>query len=212
MAEFDPNPPAAAPTPSAVPPFDPKAVLDAAIAVVTKPAEFFASAKIKGEVGFVPMIIFAVCMGVVAGVLGAVVVILKSLTFGAAGAAFGVFAAIGGIILQPIFAVIAVFVGGGIVHVIALISGGKGTYEQSARIAAYSLAVVPIAAVLGLLPIAPILAWLYGLYITALGIFALHEGAKRQTVYIVLGVLAGIWALVTVTGYIAAMALTRQLR
>jgi len=204
MAESLPNPPSSpAPAPAA-PAFDPKGIIDAFIAVITKPADFFSSAAIKEQKGFGPPLIFAVVMGLVAGVIGALVAIFHlGVAAGAVGGAIGVGMGIAGIILSPIVAVIVAFVGGAIVHVIALIASGKGTYEQSVRIACYATAVYPIAAVLGIIPGLSILANLYGMYIVALGIIALHA-ANRQTTFIVLGVLAAIWLLVAVIGYFTA--------
>jgi hypothetical protein len=201
MAESLPNPPTS-PAPAA-PAFDPKAIIDQFVAVLTKPADFFASAAIKEQKGFGPPLIFAVIMGLVAGVIGAILAVLHlGAAGGPLGGAVGVGVGLMGIIISPIMAVIVAFVGGAIVHVIALIASGKGTYEQSVRIACYATAVYPVAAVLGIISFLPlsILANLWGMYIVALGIIALHS-ANRQTTFIVLGVLAAIWLLITVIGF-----------
>jgi len=201
MADSLPNPPSSpAPAPAA-PAFDPKAILDTFVAVITKPADFFASAAIKEQKGFGPPLIFAVVMGLAAGIVGAIVAILHlGVLAGPLGGAVGVGMGIAGIIISPIVAVIAAFIGGAIIHVIALIASGKGTYETSVRIGCYAMAVYPVRALLDILPPLGVLASLYGLYIIALGIIALHA-ANRQTTFVVVGILAAIAAIWTVAAW-----------
>jgi len=214
MADTVPTPPSPdqAPPPAApaAPPFDIKAIVDAFVAVLTKPAEFFASPAIQNQQGFPQPLIFAVVMGVLAGVVGLLLAVLHL------GAVFGIGAGLLGLVLSPIFAVLGAFIGGAIVHVIGLIGGGKGTYEQSVRIACYAMAVFPIAVLLRIISFLPldILANLYGLYIIALGVIALHQ-AKRQTVFIVVGVLAALAVIFGIVGFFAqraAMGALQQLQ
>lgn len=171
--------------------------LTAAIAVLTKPAAFYSS--IKGMTGLGPALVFVVITGVLSGVLRAI----HFFVFGAAmGAAAGAPAAglLGGtvgaivmVFLIPIAFVIFAFIGGAIVHVIAMIAGGKGTFEKSVHIACYSSAIAPLSALAAFIPVLGRILGLalavYALYVIATGILALHPEAKKQTTYVVTGVL-----------------------
>jgi len=181
------------------PPISGPALVQAFLAVLTRPAAFFES--VKGQVGFRDPLVFAVAMGLAGGVIHAVLALAHLLPAGV-----GVGLAM--IVLMPIFAVIGCFVGGAIVHVVAMIAGGKGSFEQSVRIAGYCSAVLPVGALLSFIPGVQYLPSFYGLYIAALGIIALHLADRRRT-FIVTGVLAAILAIFAVMGMMAASAARR---
>lgn len=175
--------------------------ISAMIGVLTKPGDFYAS--IKGATGFGAPIIFAVIMGLLAGVLTAVKAFMFGASVGGAlGGGMGMLAGIGAIIIYPIACIIGVFIGGAIVHVIALICSGKGSYEASCRVAAYGLATMPLNAAIGFIPMVggwiSILVSLYGLFIFYNGLVKLHD-AKASVVMIICGIFAlivvasGVW-------------------
>jgi hypothetical protein len=129
---------------------------------------------------------------------------------GAAGGMLGMAAGFGAIVMSPIVAVIfGSFVGGAIVHVISLIAGGKGTYEQSVRVSSYACAIMPVGTLLGVIPglgfLLSIVANLYGLYVVALGVITLHLADRKKT-FTVVGVLAAIVVVIGISGYFAARA------
>jgi hypothetical protein len=196
--------PAPSPPSRAAPVFDPKAIADAFVRVLTRPSEFWAS--MREERGFGPPVLFAVAMGVIAGVVGVILAVT-----GLGRALGGVGATIGGVaavIIIPIFYAIGCFIGGGIVYLIALVAGGRADYEQSVRIAGYASAVGPVAAVVSFVPLLGIVPGLYGLYLVALGVVAI-EGADRKKTSIAAGVLAGILVLFQVLGFFSARAARR---
>lgn len=191
MSETSPSPTVAAPP----------RLGQAFTAVLTRPAEFFES--LRGQVGFGPPVVFALVMGLLAGVVTAV---MGMVGLGAAGGALGVAAGLGALVVSPIMAVVfGSFVGGAIVHVISMIAGGKGSYEQSVRISSYASAVMPIGVVLGAVPFLGIAANLYGLYIVAIGVVTLHLADRRRT-FTVAAVLAVVVLIVGISGFFAARA------
>ncbi len=201
MAEIVPPPPQppGAPLLTTEAPPSPR-IFRAAAAVLTKPAAFFDS--MRAQTGFGPPIVFAMAMGLVSGVISAV---LLGLGLGAARGvgAGGVGVALAGIVLAPLIAVaVGSFLGGAIVHLIAVIARGKGTFEHSVRIASYSLAVLPLAALLDISPFLPTLANLYGIWIVVAGVLALHAADRRRT-YAAAAVLAAVVAVVGVAGTLA---------
>lgn len=205
-----PVPPQQAPTnpapgSSPAPVFDLKGIADAFVRVLTRPAAFWAS--VSEQKGFGPPIIFAVVMGVIAGVIGAILAIAGlGALMGGMGRAIGTVAGLVGIITTPILYVVGCFIGGGVVYLIAMIAGGKPDYERSVRIASYAIAVGPIGAILGFIPLLSLLPGLYGLYLIALGVIALQLGDRRKT-FIAAGVLAGLLVLFQLIGFFTAMAL-----
>ncbi len=196
----EPTPSSPAPGTSGSPPVSASALVQTFIAVLTRPATFFES--VKGQTGYKDPLVFAVVMGLVGGVIHAVLSLARLLPVAAAGAGLAM------IILMPIFSVLGCFIGGAIVHVVAMIAGGKGSFEHSVRIAGYSSAVLPVSAVLSFAPILQHLPSFYGLYVAALGIIALHLADRRRT-FVVTGVLAVILAIFVVMGLMAASAARR---
>lgn len=195
--------PGAAPSPAPQP-----GILDAFKAVLTKPAEFYASVRDVG--GFGGPLVFAIVMGLVSGVISACYAFFGlGAIGGGTGAAIGAFAGFSAIIMSPIFAVLGCFIGGAIVHVISLIAGGKGTYEQSVRVAGYAAAVMPISALVTFVPLLRLLPGLYGLYLVALGLIAIHAADRKKT-FVSVGVLGLILILFTVMGMLAGRAVQQM--
>jgi hypothetical protein len=165
--------------------------------VLTKPAAFYASVRDAGGLG--GPVVFALVLGIASGVISAAYAILG---LGAGGAMGGAgIRAVTALILTPVVAVIGCFVGGAIVHVISLLAGGKGTYEQSVRVAGYAGATMPISALVSVVSVLQIPVFLYGLYLVVQGLVAIH-GADRTKAYIVTGVLA---CLVVILGVVSML-------
>lgn len=196
------------PTQHVAPPSPPAArapgVVQALVSVLTKPASFYASVRDAG--GYGAPIVFALVMGIVAGVINAVYLVVGlGAAGGAMGGAIGAAAGFGSLIMMPIFAVIGCFIGGAIVHVISLIAGGKGTFEQSVRVAGYAAAVMPIGALVGFVPLVRFLPTLYGLYLVAQGLMAIHAADRAKT-YVATGVLAVLLVLFAIMGMVMGRA------
>lgn len=202
----DPLPPSPA-TPGAPPPSTARApgIVQAFKGVLTKPADFYASVRDVGGLG--APVVFALVMGLVSGVISALYALagLGAMAGGAAGPLAGASA----VITSPISAVIGCFVGGAIAHVASMIAGGKGTYEQSVRVAGYAGAIMPLSALLSFVPFLRYLPALYGLYLVAVGLITIH-GAERRRTYAVMGVLAAIFVLLSIMFALAGSAVQQQ--
>jgi hypothetical protein len=199
-----PATPSAPPSPAAQAP----GIVQAFVAVLTRPSSFYASVRDVG--GFGSPVVFALVVGIVAGVINAVYLVLGlGAAGGAMGGAIGAAAGFGTIIMTPIFAVIGCFVGGAIVHVISLIAGGKGSYEQSVRVAAYAAAIMPISSLLSFVPVLRFLPGLYGLYLVAVGLITIHAADRKKT-YVVTGVLAVLLVIFGIMGLLATRAVQQM--
>lgn len=125
-------------------PIDFEAIPRIAIKIITNPVDFYQNMKKSG--GYVEPLVFMVALSVVAGVLSAV---LSLFGFGMATA---MTAGLIAVILIPIFVIIFSFIGAGIAYVIWKIMGSQEDFETAFRCVAYTAAISPINAVLGVIP------------------------------------------------------------
>lgn len=120
------------------------AIPQAAISVLTGPSDFFMKMPKSG--GFVEPLVFAVIMGVIAGLIQTIFS-LAGLSL-AAGMAMGV----ASIIITPVMVAIFGFVGAAIMFVIWKLMGSQESYETAYRCGAYISVLTPITTVLGIIP------------------------------------------------------------
>jgi hypothetical protein len=171
------NTPPSAPQGPQMPPIDPKALIDTAIAVIKNPTEFFKG--IKAETGFQKCLVFSVAMGVVYGVLAFVVTLIRFSMIMGFGFAFG--SAIGALIGGAIAGILGPFIGGLIIWGISLAFGSKATWEPSVRIAAYAMALAPVNAAVSFIGLVPYIGWVSILVSLAVGVYGIYicvMGAK----------------------------------
>ncbi len=158
MADAPTNAPS---SPPGLPPIDPAAILNTAVAVLRSPADFYRS--VKDDKGFQKVVVFSVIMYAVYGVCSMV----WPLIHGYVGAA------VAALVVAIISGLIAPFLGGLILWAICLAFGTKEKWERAVLIAGYATAIMLGAAVGALLPYVGVLiglaAWLYGLYILWVG-------------------------------------------
>src|SRR4030066_71801 len=121
-----------------------------ALNILTKPAEFFKTMHKAG--GFLEPLIFALVMGIIAGIIHALISILGLSYIGR-----GVLDSLGLIIFIPIGVIIGSFIGAAIMFVIWKLMGSQENYEVSYRCMAYLMVLAPIAAILGIIPYAGVL-------------------------------------------------------
>jgi hypothetical protein len=165
-----------------------KALAQTAVRVVTAPAEFFKEMPKTG--GFVDPLIFAVFMGVVAGVIYAVSGIL-GLGYMKTGVGSGLMM----LIYMPIGAVIGSFVGAAILFVIWKLMGSQENYETAYRSVAYLMALSPVVALLALIPYAGgVINMAIYLYYTVVVSIQVHN-LPAQKAWLVFGVIYVIFAL-----------------
>ena len=174
---------------------DPKAMLVSIIgifqAVIIAPASFYRQMPTSG--GYADPLIFAVVMGVAAGIVRTVVSLL--------GFSFAKFFMLflAGVIITPIFTALFTFVAAAILFVIWQLMGSRQSYEVSFRCAAYALAISPITAVFNFIPylgIVASLAWMA--YILVCASVEVH-GTEPKIAWIVFGAICAILALGSVS-------------
>jgi hypothetical protein len=156
----------------------------AAIAVLVRPSRFFQS--IPGETRFGPPLLVALMATMTAAGIVTVYALIGLVRPSSDGVGSLVAFTVAKMLQLALF---DTFIGGAVLHVIARWLGGVGSYRQSVAIAAYSMVVVPITSLIGVIPSPHIgvLPWLYGFYIAATGVIVLHKTAVRRT-FIVFGV------------------------
>lgn len=177
-------------------------ILNTALAVITKPAEFYRGMAKTG--GFVDPLIFLVVMGLIGGIIRAVFGLVH------VGAWMSMGMALGSIVMTPIFVAIFGFVGAAILFVIWKLMGSNESYETAYRCMAYSAAVSPITAVLGLIPFVGALAGLaWGLFLVVTASVEVHKIAAK-TAWMVFGIIAAVLALLSGCSQLAARRLAKQ--
>jgi hypothetical protein len=178
-------------------------ILNTAIAVITKPAEFYRGMAKSG--GFVDPLIFAVVMGLIGGVIQAVVGLLHL------GGKVSVVMALAGIVMGPIMVAIFGFVGAAIMFVIWKIMGSSESYETAYRCGAYAAAISPITTLLGVIPFVGSLiglAWMLFLLVAAS--VEVHKIAAK-TAWMVFGIIAALLALMSTCSQITARRMAKQM-
>ena len=178
-------------------------IVDTVMAVITKPAEFYRGMAKGG--GFGDPLVFAIVMGVIAGVIRAV---FGMFHLGMVGSTF---AALASIIIVPIAVLIFGFIGAAILFVIWKLMGSNESYEAAYRCGAYATAISPITAVLGIIPYVGALlgmAWMLFLVVTAS--VEVHKIAAK-TAWMVFGIITAIFALMSTCGQLTARRMQRQM-
>ncbi len=171
------------------------AIPQTAINVVTKPAEFFQGMPKTG--GFLEPLVFAVVMGLIAGIIQAILGIIGLGPAGGYGAA-GISSSLGMIIIMPISAAIGSFIGGAILFVIWKLMGSQENYETAYRCGAYLMALAPITAIINAVPYAGVIVSMaiYTFYIVTASIHV--HNIPSQKAWMVFGIIGIIFALLFV--------------
>lgn len=164
--------------------------------VIMDPSGFYRGMPKAG--GFGPPLVFAVVLGLVAGVIQAVLGLVH-LGGGAAG-----MAALGLVIFVPIWVLIGGFIGAAIVYVIWKLMGSTESYETAYRCGAYSMAVAPITTLASVIPVAGSLvglAWM--VYLLVIATVEVHKLPSRKA-WLVFGIIGALLALMSLGSQSAA--------
>lgn len=171
--------------------------------VIKNPAGFYQSMARSG--GFIEPLIFAVIMGVIGGVLQA---ILSIVGIGSGGTFMLALAAI---ILVPIMTAIFGFVGAAILFVIWRLLGSQESYETAYRCGAYATAVTPITTLFSILPyLGPALGVAWMCYLMIVASVQVH-GIPERKALIVFGIIGGLLILASISSQFAAQRVERQM-
>lgn len=170
-----------------------------------KKADYAEAVKHVGIAGIIQGILTGILLmmglSAVGGILG----------YGMLGASIGIMSIVLLAILVPISAIIGLFIGSGILYIIAKILGGKGDYQtQTYLMAIYMAPIGIISGVLGMIPLAGIvialIAMIYAIYLLTLSLKETHKYSTGKAVLtwllpvivviLLVGVLAASFALV----------------
>lgn len=129
--------------------------------IVMKPVDFFKEMPTTG--GYKDPLIFAIITAVVMGIG------LTVITLGVGFLA---------IVFAPLAVVISIFLAALLLLLCSKIVGGVGTYEATLRVAAYA----NVVNLVGWIPIVSILASIYGLILTVLGLKEVHKLSTAKSI------------------------------
>ena len=173
-----------------------------AMSVLTSPSSFFRDMPKTG--GFVEPLIFMVIMGVISGLIQTIFSMIRLNVAG--GMAMG----IGSIILVPIFAAIFGFVGAAILFILWKLLGSQESYETAYRCGAYLSVLMPIIAVLGIIPyldsVIGIVLYVYFLVIASV---AVHN-IPSQKAWLAFGIIGAILAILNISGQMTARRASKE--
>ena len=176
--------------------FDFGTIPQTAIKVITQPAAFFREMPKTG--GFVEPLIFMIVIGVISGIIQAV---LSFLPLGMMG---GGMVGMASIIMMPVAVLIGGFIGAGIAFVIWKVMGSGENYETAYRCCAYASALSPITAVLGIIPyMGSVIGILIGTYYIVIASVEVHKIPDKKA-WTVFGVIAAVLILLSLSGQFAA--------
>ena len=160
-----------------------QSIIEKVIRVITQPGEFYRDMAKTG--GLVEPLIFVVVMAVATAVFLLVLSLVGIGSVGAMGMAMG----LGSIILMPIIAVLASFIGAAIMFVIWKLLGSSEPFEVAYRCVGYASAIYPLTAVLGLIPyLGSIIGVAWGMYLMVFASTQVHL-ISQQKAALVFGIL-----------------------
>ncbi len=168
--------------------FDLNKVINDAISVIKNPVGFYQKMAKSG--GYAEPVIFVLVMAVIAGIVFAVSSIISGLPIAAG---------LGMLIVMPLVIIVGSFISAAIFFVIWKLMGSEHNYEMAYRCIAYSMALMPIMAVLSFIPYAIIIGTLWSMYLLFVASTEAH-GLNRNTAMIVCGVLAALGVLSNIAG------------
>lgn len=170
--------------------FDLGLVIEQAKQVVTDPATFYRAMPKSG--GISEPLIFMLVMGVAAGAVHAVLSMIGLTGSGWAG--------LGAIFFWPIALLIGGFISAAIMFVIWKLMGSAEGYETAYRCVAYSTAILPVVAVLTIIPyLGTAVRVVWSIWLMIVASTEVH-GRSKQTAQLVFGILGAIGLLFSLSG------------
>ncbi len=164
-------------------------ILNTAVKIITNPAGFFRDMPKTG--GLIEPLIFAVAMGIISGILTAILSIFSL------GSAASFFMGIAFIIIYPVMVGIFSFIGAAIIFIIWRIMDSKEPYETAYRCMAYAMAITPITVLLGIIPyLGAIISLVWWFYLMVAASTEVHKIAQK-TAFMVFGIICILLAMLS---------------
>ena len=171
-------------------------IINTAIKVITDPLGFFKNMAKSG--GFIEPLIFIVAMGIVSGILQAILAVLGFVR----GVPFSM--ALASIIIAPVLMAVFGFAVAFVLFIIWKIMGSQESYETAFRCNAYVASITPINTVLAVIPyIGPVLGFVWMMYLIILASIEVHK-IKPKIAWIAFGVICAILSISAITSQFAA--------
>lgn len=173
-------------------------MIDTVKQVIVNPAGFYRNMPKTG--GFGAPLVFAVVLGLVSGIIQAVLGLVHLSPLG-----------LSAIIMMPIGVLIGGFIGAAIMFVIWKLMGSTESYETAYRCGAYSMAVHPITVVAGVIPVVGGLvglAWM--LYLLVMASVEVHKIPAKKA-WLVFGIITAVLALLSFSAQAGARKMNRAM-
>jgi hypothetical protein len=173
------------------------------MAVITNPAGFFRTMPKTG--GLVEPLIFLALVGVVGGILQAILSI-----FGL-GLAASFFMALAYIIIGPILTALFGFVVAAVLFIIWRFLGSQEPFETAFRCGAYAAAISPVTTILSIIPyLGPVLGLAWMTYLLVMASVEVYR-IEAKKAWMVFGIIAALLALSSISSQLAARRITTKL-
>jgi len=179
-----------------------QAIQKTAIEIIKNPAGFFKTMPVSG--GFADPLIFLAAMGIISGVIQAI------LSLVGLGVAVSFLMALGAVIIMPLIIAVVSFISAGIFFVIWKLMGSTQSYEAAYRCVAYASAIMPIMVLIGVIPyLGAIIGLLWMLYLMVIASEKVHRLAPQKA-WIVFGVIFALLILLNINAQRTARNTQRQ--
>jgi len=172
--------------------------------VITNPAGFFQDMPVTG--GFADPLIFLAAMGIVSGIIQAVLSIVGF------GFKVSFFMALASIIFVPVMVVIFSFIGAGIFFVIWKLMGSEQSFETAYRCVAYAAAISPVTTIIGIIPyLGALIGMLWMMFLMVVVTEKVHK-LESQKAWIVFGVVFGLFILLNINSQYMARKAQKEMK
>jgi len=175
-----------------------------AVEVITNPSGFFQNMAVSG--GYADPLIFLAAMGIVSGIIQAVLSIVG------VGSNVSFFMALASVLLVPILVAIFSFISAGIFFVIWKLMGSSQSYEAAYRCVAYAAAISPLMTLIGIIPyLGAVIGMAWMMFLMVIATQAVHKLESQKT-WIVFGIVFGFFILLNLNSQYVARKAQKEMK